>query len=230
MESTKKKLALLYLDKNGFYFYEEGLGNVASLPFAETSVKDMDIVNPISLEAQVKTFVEQYQIAPASINIILSPHITFDKEIIDLPPQERDDAVSKFVDTIPFESTLHKVFPIEKGVLVIGSNAEMTTELAASFEKVGSTIDLILPYQLLGTDQTLIQNLIPENALQFLRHIDKLKNLSLKTIEREKTQSQTPTNSTPQEKPKTNKPRLYAMAGIFIVLFVILGFMIVNME
>ena len=77
MESNKKQPAILYLDKNGFYFYEVGLPSVVSLAFLATSVRDMDVINGASIMTQVKSFIEQYQIPQGIINIIVSPNITY---------------------------------------------------------------------------------------------------------------------------------------------------------
>lgn len=231
MEFSKKNQALLYLDTNGFYYYESGLPNVLSLAFTQDSVRDMDVINFTSFEMQIKTFTEQYQLRQAVIILVLSPHITFEKELTDIKPNEKDDLISKFVDTIPFDNVLYRSYPIEKGVKVIGCNGEMYIELKKNFEKCGFVIDIIVPYQVLGTDQTLIQNLIPDNALQFLKHTDRLKQLTmLSTLKANPQVSKQSTNQVTSEKPKSNKPRLYIMAGIFLILFIILGYMIINMK
>ena len=229
MEFTKKQPALLYLDKNGFYFFENGLPTVISLAFLETSVKDMDVINGASLMAQVKSFIEQYRITPASITIVLSPNITFEKEIAGLPADEQEDAVKKFAETIPFDSIMSKNYPIEKGVKVIGYNEDLYQELKVSFEKNGFGIDMVIPYQLLGGDQQLIQNLTTDNAAQFLKKAGGYRQSSMLAFEKDKQpQSQNPIKKGVPTK-KSNV-RLYAMIGVFAVLFVILGFMLINMK
>lgn len=234
MEFSKKQPALLYLDTNGFYFYEEGLPNVVSLAFAPTSVKDMDVIDSTSLAAQVKTFIEGYNIQPASITIILSPHITFEKEVAEVKPEEKEEIVERFVDTIPFESVLSRAYPFGKGIKIVGCNAEMFIEIKKSFETFLFSVDTVIPYQMLGTDQTLIQNLIPDNVILFFKHLDKLRQLTLLTSQKEKLQTVTTTVTTTKQvsstKPKTKKVRLYAMAGIFVFLFIILGIMLLNMK
>ncbi len=232
MEFNKKQSALLYLDKLGFYYYQEGLLNVVSLGFLETSVKDMDVINGASIKNQIKAFIDQYQITPASVTIILSPNVTFEKDLVGFGKEEETEQVKKFVDTIPFESVLSKVFPIANGVKVVGCNDDLYTELKMGFENNKFTVTSIVPYQLLGNDQALIQNLTIENAAQLLKRLDRLKQFSLVAEQKDKpaiSTSSTQTN-TITEKPKSNKPRLYAMAGIFVVLFIILGYMLLHMK
>lgn len=228
MEFNKKQPALLYLDKKGFYYYQSGLQNIISLAFLETSVKDMEIINGISIMNQIKTFVEQYQISPATITIIVSPNVTFEKGIVGLEMGERDEQVKKFIDTIPFESVLSKSYPIEKGVKVMGINEDLYVELKISFEKCSFSIENVIPYQLLGNDQALIQNLTAENASQLLKKIGNLKQYTLLNVEKEKTQNvnNSSTNAQTGTKPKKSNIRLYLMIGVFVILFAILGFML----
>lgn len=230
MEFNKKQPALLYLDKNGFYFYEPGLQGVISLAFLETSVKDMDVINGASLMNQIKGFIEQYRIIPSLITIVLSPNITFEKEIVGLPLEEQEEQIKKFIDTIPFESTLTKNYPIDKGVKVIGCNEDMFQELKISFEKSGFTIENVVPYQLLGNNQQLIKNLITENAIQFLRHVGGLRQASMLQLEKdkEKTQITPDANKNESQQPKKSRMRLYAMAVVFVILFIILGVMLLK--
>ncbi len=230
MEFAKKQPALLYLDRNGFYFFENGLPTVISMAFLETSVKDMDVINGASILGQVKNFIEQYRITPALITIILSPNITFEKEITGLPAEEQEDAVRKFVDTIPFDSTMSKNYPIEKGVKVIGFNEDLFQELKVSFEKAGFNFEMIIPYNMLGNDKELIQNLTVDNAMQFLRKTGNYKQISMLTLEKDRPPSSQQTSAKKEPQQKKSNIRLFAMIGVFIILFAILGFMLLNMK
>lgn len=230
MDFNKKQAALLYLDKNGFYFYIDGLPSVISLAFTDNAVKDMDVVNGASLIAQVKTFVEQYRLLPSMITIILSPNVAFEKDIAGLTREAQEEAVKNFIDTIPFESVLTKTYPIEKGVKIIGFNEDLYTELKNGFEKSSFGIESVIPYQLLGTDQTLIKNLTTDNAAQFLKRCDHLKQYTLLITERQKNLSPSPSAETVVQKPKKNYTRLFVMIGVFTVLFGVLGYMLMNMK
>ena len=228
MEFTKKQPALLFLDKNGFYFFEAGLPNIVTLAFLEGSIKNMDIISTISLEAQIKSFIEQYHLTPASITIILSPNITFEKDIINVHPEELPEQIKQFVDTIPFERVLSKKYTIDKGVKVIGCNEDIYQELKQSFEKNGFSVDNIIPYQFLGVDQPLIQNLTAENASQFLKRTGNLRQITMLEVEKAKGQIMKNELVGKEEAPKKNNTRLYAMGAFFIILIGILAFMLLK--
>lgn len=230
MELIKKHPALLYLEKNGFYFFEEGLTSVISLAFSETAIRDMEVINTAQLMTQIKTFIDQYQLTPAIITIVLSPNVVFEKDITGLARDTQEEMVKSFIDTIPFESVLTKSFPIDKGVKVIGFNDDLYMELKNSFEKNQFIIENILPYQLLGADQVLIKNLTADNASQFIKRSYHLKQYTLTTVEKEKTATVSQQPTTSAEKPKKTNIRLFAMIGIFAVLFGVLGYMLFTMK
>lgn len=229
MDFVKKQPGFLYLDKNGFYFYETGLTLVVSLAFLSTSVRDMDVVNGSSLINQIKSFVDQYQLAPASIAVILSPNITFEKDFMNLGREAVKEGVDKFLDTVPFESALSKEYAIEKGVKVIAANDDIYRELKLGFEKCFFSIDSVIPYQMLGQDQALIRNLTTENATQLLKRVDHLKQFNMISVERNKTITQNIPEKKGAVQSKKPKVRLYAMIGIFVALFAILGIMLLRM-
>ena len=229
MDYTKKQPAILYLDKNGFYFYTPTLPSVISLAFIESSVKDMEVINPSSILTQVRSFIDQYQIPPTSIMMILSPNITFEKDIAGLASEAQEESANTFIDTIPFESVLAKQYPIEKGVKVIGANDDLYQELRMSFEKSLSSIDCVVPYQILGSDQVLIRNFTTDSAQQLLKRIDHLKQYTMLSLPKEKTPVSKEAPAKTTTKPNQNKTRLIAMVGVFAFLFVILGIMLLRM-
>lgn len=229
MDFIKKPPALMYLDRNGFYFYQENLSNIISLAFLETSVKDMDVINSTSLFNQIKGFVEQYHLTPSTISIILSPNITFEKDFVGLNHELAHEEVDKFIETVPFESVLVKEYPIENGTKVITANDDLYKELKLGFEKVSFSLEDVIPFQMLGQDQGLIKNLTLENANQLLKKIDRFKQYSMALIVKDKIIIHNPGKKTDTSK-KKNNTRLYAMIGIFIILFAILGVMLLRMR
>lgn len=228
MDFAKKVPGFIYLDKGGFFLFETGLGSVLSLAFSTTSVRDMDVMNRVSLHGQIQTFIQQYQIKPGDFLIILSPNITFEKEILDQDQDNIKIEVDKFIDTVPFDSVLSKEYPINKGVKVIACNNDIYLELKAVFEKNASSIDFVVPYQMLGQDQALINNLTVDSASELLKKIDKLKQLSM-VIQEKKEPIILGGLQKDEAEPKKTNTKLIFMIVIFVILFAILSIMIVKM-
>jgi len=148
---------------------------------------------------------------------------------MNLSREDLKEEVDKFLDTVPFESALSKEYTIEKDVKVIAANYDVYRELKLGFEKCFFSIDWVIPYQMLGQDQALIRNLTTENASQLLKRTDHLKQFNMIPVERNKTVTQNIPNKKGATQSKKPNVRLYAMLGIFIVLFAILGIMLLRM-
>lgn len=228
MDFSNKKQALLYLDRNGFYFYESGLSNVLSLGFAETSVKNLDVVDEKSLDNQIQTFSTQAKLAPSNISIILSPNLIFEKDILILEPTQQKEEADKFINTVPFTNVASATYPISNGVKVIGVNEDLFLAVKNSFEKLGCVASLVLPYHALGPDIALLNNFTVGNVSQLMKKLDRLRPfnmLQLKIVEQPKDSIAT----SPNQSPKSNK-RAILMGGFLFVLIVVLVFMLLNMN
>ncbi len=229
MDFSKKQPALLYLDVNGFYFYESGTSSVVSMGFLPESVKDMDVINPTTLENQVKAFIEQGKITPCNISIILSPNLIFEKEILVTDVEKQKVEIAHYLDNLPFENVASSDTPLEKGVKVFAVNEELFTSLHTAFSKFGSAVENVILYSSLGNDAQLINNLTPENANLLIKKMDKLKQLSL-------LKQRPKTTPTPEQKPteatakKKQSPRIYVMAVFLLVLLGILGYMLLTLK
>ena len=57
-----------------------------------------------------------------------------------------------------------------------------------AFEKNSSSVDNAVAYQMMGQDQVYIRNLTPDNAIQLLKRLDHLKQVTMLTVEKEKFQ------------------------------------------
>ena len=83
---------------------------------------------------------------------------------------------------------------------------------------------------MLGTDQGLLKEFTQENGTQLLRRLDRLRQFSLAVAVKEKPQTPQATKETTDvAKPKRNNTRLIGMVIVFVVLFAILGYMLMNM-
>lgn len=230
MDFSNKKQALLYLDRNGFYFYQVGFSNIISLGFSETSVKDLDIVDDKSLENQIQAFSVQNKLVPNNITIIISPNLIFEKDILSLDPQQQKEAIEKFINTVPFNNVATYNYNFDKGIKVIGVNEDLYLAIKNGFEKIGSNVSLVLPYHSLGSDAALLNNFTVANISQLLKRVERLRQFNLLHAKILNTQpSQTTPNSTNGKKPKINI-RTIAMGGFLLVLLLVLGYMLLNLD
>lgn len=226
MDFNKHQQAFLYLDRNGFIFFETG-GNPLTFQFPENCVKDLEIINQEELVNQIKIFSEQNVLIPANITIILSPSVVFEKDF-QTQEESHDEEMQKFLDAVPFELIASKNIYSENGVRIVAANKTLYEEIGASFIKLGSVLDSVIPYEALGENIGLLNDLNVQNAEIVLKKVDTVKQMSF-LIDNPATQKSSSMQATKDNKKvvKSNPMRLYVMAGVFVVLLLILGFMLI---
>ena len=231
MEFSNNKQALLYIDRNGFYYYGAGQSTILNMAFLPTSVKDLDVVDQKSLENQIQTFSLQAKLVPSTISIIISPNLVFEKDIVTTDPQKQKEEMDKFISLVPFDTVASKTFPIQNGIKVIGVNEDIYLSIKTSFEKLGSIVTLVIPYQSLGADSALINNFTAQNVATILKRLDRLKEFNLLPNKDRSPLPQGATDEHLQNTPNIKKnKRAYLMVGLLVVLLVILGYLLVNLK
>lgn len=230
MEFSSKKQALLYLDRNGFYYYELGFPTVQSLAFSESSVKDLDLVDEKSLDNQIQGFLAQNKLSTSIISMIISPNIIFEKDIYTIDPIQQKEEIDKFINTVPFANVSTENFPIDKGVKAIGVNEDLFLAIKNSFEKLGCVASLILPYHALGADASLLSSFTTNNLSQLLRKLDHFKEFNLLRLKILDTPA---TSTAPAQTTQTNAKsnmRVFIMAGALLVLVGIMIYMLLTFK
>lgn len=226
----KKQPAILFLDRNRFDFAVSGSPNVLGFQFNETIVSSLEVVNLEALEAGIKQFIDQNAIPPVNITIILSPNVVFEKDIAEtVLLEQKEEEAQKFWDSVPFEDINSKSIKMGNGERIIVVNNGLCEALRTGFEKAGSSIEMIVPYEALGQDLWNITALDAQNSQEIMKRIDSFKQYAFdlqsseKTVSKNNSETKGATNSPRKTPPKT---RLYVMAGVFILLVLVLIFLL----
>ncbi len=164
MAASSNNIAIIYIDKSRFDYYSLGSPTALSLIFPLDTVKDLEIINPPSLNTQIKSFMDQNKITPTPLIIILSENIIFSEDFPQGQVEQQKTEIQKFLDTIPFEKVNSKVFKLEKGTKVVATNQEYYDTIQKAFEKLGSITLAVIPALVLGNINT--QNGLDTPTLQ----------------------------------------------------------------
>jgi len=148
----------VYLERNGFDFYENTLSAIIKYTFAQEIVKDLEIINKEQLTQQLENFITTNNLPPATVVIILGPTVLFEKDIPKNPSEAttaqekpKDDwEIQKYLDTIPFEHVSSKTYLLDNGTHVIATNRDLYDYIIHAFENHGSVIETVIPAFILG--------------------------------------------------------------------------------
>ncbi len=84
-------LSIVYLDRNSLLFFTEK-GQQFTFQFPPGTVKELEIINVVEFTKGLQLFIQSQKIPPATVMIILSPDILYEKEFLDpLPNQSQAD-------------------------------------------------------------------------------------------------------------------------------------------
>lgn len=216
-----RQSAILFLDRDRFDLYVNGMDQVFSFPFSETTINSMEVVNTSILEAQIRAFVEQNNIHPANIIIILSPNVIFEKDIEVAEVEKRDIEMEKFQETVPFERLYTLSLLLPQGARILAVSKALCDSIKNSFEKLGFLVDSIVPYVALGHDANNIIALDPQTSQQIIKRWDSLGHNGFSIEKNIDTSASNPSKQAPGTAKNINI-RLYVIIGVFIFLLLIL--------
>lgn len=221
MNTPNKQTIACYIDSNKILFYQETTGSILQLEFPPEVFSYLDLLSEDKFEQLIKLFLDQNKITGGNVILVYSPTSTFEKDFQELDDGKQDMEIQKFTDMVPFEDVLSKTYKLKKKVKVVAVNNRVYESIRSVLENSKFLIYAVIP-------GSILQENVPELAenidLGFiLNRIDSLKQYSM--INRNAVSNQE-LEKKPEAK-KTNK-RIYALGGVFGVLFIILAIMIFN--
>lgn len=165
---ASQKQNILYLLRDGFDYYGSEMTGGIHFSFPENLVKDLDVLNITELKEKILAYIGQNQIASGNYIIALSEHVYFEKDFSSVAKDQQDATVQQYVETVPFENSLSKIFPIENGFKVIVVNRDLCFALQQAFAEKGFVIEGITPVLVLGTTLTGGENGLSADSIRFL--------------------------------------------------------------
>ncbi len=210
--------SVIYIDRNNLYFYGGNVHSPVAFSFPQTSVKDMEVINPEELAVQITEWIKNHKIESSPTLLLLASTIYFQKEIPDTTaPDQRTEMKKTFIENIPFNDTHIQEILVGKSILLVAVNTDFIYSIRDIFQTCGFVIEAIAPIAEIYGLQT-PPAFSPQVAQDALKKISKDNGFPLhQQIEANLTQSEDPL-------PKTqSNNRLYIMIGVFIILIGVLG-------
>lgn len=216
MEKTKKQIgpAIFYLKKHEGILFTDKLASPISLTFPKDVIDNLEVINKEKLQILIKTFIQRHIILPTSIIFVLDKELIFEKDIEADSSFEQTEEIGKFLDIVPFEKLLSRIFKTKEKTKIVAANREFCEELINSFENEKFSVSAVSPF-------SMFENIIPLLKKNFdgklaLDKISLLKQYSLLEVLENTEKRITYT------KPKIKSPRFVLLIGTFAALLLIL--------
>ncbi len=234
------KTGVIYLQKNTFQFYSPYLKTILEFRFVSEIIRDLDVVNTVLLENLIKVFVANNKITPSNLIIVLADNAYFTKDFLMNSAQKLSNTsvpVSKellqkqadeFIEHVPFDNVVSKTIPIKDGLKVCAANKDFYEAFAIAFEHLGFMVESILPGLVLGNGVSLRPVMDSAMASLILQKANAVRQYNLLNQQVFQPQITQETEEIDEielartQSKKSDKKRLYALAGIFISLLLVL--------
>lgn len=209
---------LLYIEKTKATWYSAGAGEPKELSFPQDTLNNMEIIDREKFQSQVTAFLQENKIKPTPIMIILAPDTTFEKNLDSVASSLQSNEVEKFLEIIPFNTILSKVYKVKNHVIAIATNKEIYEVIAETLENASFEVLGIVPL-------VIIQEILPMpkesiDIPMIMKKIDILRQYNLLDV------VAPPRKIVTVEKPKFRSFQFTALISTFAVLILIFLFLI----
>lgn len=212
MTNTK---GIIYCERNGFYYQANDTAPVA-YNFPPNVVANLEVLDREKLELDIKTFIQNNKLSPATLMFVLGHSVIFEKDFTDGDPNQQEIAIQKFLDNVPFEFTVSKSFPLNKGKKVIAANKDVCKTIKSAFEKEKFIVLHVVPVIAFGQA---VEGFNQNTVTTMMQHFDGVKNYNIL----EENTIVTPSQESKSPQKKHNNTILIAL---FVVLMIVAGILV----
>ncbi len=216
MDFSEKQTIVCYIDKNKALFYQDVGGSMLQMNFPQNIISDQEFTDREKLEQLIESFLETNKLGKGNVIFIYAPDVTIEKDFPDELAGDRNEEIQKFIDMIPFEEVLSKIYKLNKKTKVVAVNQEIYESIKNVFEKKNFLVLGIIPSVVL---QEVVAELSTNIDLAFIANkIYSLKQYSMGSNGEFK-------NENIKEKPSLAKKqniRIYVLIVFAILLFILI--------
>lgn len=226
---NKDRFVIVYLSDKGITVYQQELKQSKNLAWPEATVADMEIKDPVKLEAALQNFIKQNKYLGLSLILVLDNNLCMGQRFLSKNNQLNQE-IAAFIEAVPFNNVASINLSDPKKpeeILTLVTNQDLYNQIVQSFVNLNNNVLFVvgfpalqimgLPEKIQGFDQQLIQ-FIFEVYPQLKNYSFVLEKMTIPTP----TTDITPNTKPEQAATKPKKQRLVLLVTIFMVLLLIL--------
>ena len=222
-KQSRKLSGVFYLGRYQGIYYVPERNQVFQFVFPTDIVSDLEVVRPDLLASSLKDFLLKNQIEPRSFSLLLADEVVFAKTVTQPDIKIREEEITAFIDTVPFEEPSVVRIATETHILVAVVNREYIMAFKSAFASSGHILEIAIPAFLLSKFVDFKKSQDASSFSIALKHSDEFKSYNLNQEDLVINPSEKPLIS--KEVPK-DKKRLFILGGVFAVLIIVLGIVI----
>lgn len=141
---------VLFIDRNRIQLYRSDTGGLYVVDIPETIIKDLEIRDAEGLFALIGQWIARVGVPPAPLVCIVGEALCFSKDLPAAEDQPAGNQSVSFLDHVPFEAVVSRVYEIEKGKRVIAVNSAVCELVQRAFTAQGFSVRAFVPVGALG--------------------------------------------------------------------------------
>ncbi len=215
MDFSEKQVIVCYIDNNKALIYQSAIGSILQINFPPDVISDQELVNRGKFEQIIESFLEANKLEKGIIIFIYPPGITIEKDFPDELTGNKNEEIQKFIDMVPFEEVLSKIYKLNRKTKVVAINQEIYESMKNIFSNKKFLVLGVIPSTVL---QETVEELSKNIDLAFIAN--KIYSLKQYSIVNEGELS----NQNAKEKSGLKKQNIrgYVLIIIFVILLFIL--------
>ncbi len=110
-----------------------------------TAIKDWDLVNKEVLQDNIVSFITANKIEPSQITFVLSEQACFSQDVVAKDQAKTNVEAHLFLDAVPFNYVISKVYKIAQGVRVVAANKDIIDAITEVLSEKGFILFAVVP-------------------------------------------------------------------------------------
>ena len=214
---NQKKWFVIMVFGNSLQIVGDGETAIQSIALPSSIVNNMEVINKDALYTLITDWLKQRTYASAEVVWILPSEICFEHLLRSTETNEMDSETIKFLDTVPFEEILHRIYLTQSGRQIVAVNKSLVMSLIQAFSLHGYITQAVVPARLAQAESSLTV----EIAHHCLKHLVELEKESIVA-----SLSGTHSSDVSLASPVKSKSSLPLLLAVFGALFAILLYVI----
>lgn len=217
----QKNWLVVFVSAHSLQLFGSGMSEVQTIPLPVTTINNLEVINRDELYTLITDWVKLRTYTNTNILWLLAPDVYFEQTLTGTEQAQLDSGTLQFLDTVPFEKVLSRIYPTIDGRQIIATNQDLITGLMQAFALHGYSTRVVIPAKLIQVETGLTRD-IAHSAAKRLAELSRESLISPSSF--------TETRPLPLSKlnPITGKPKssLPLLLGIFAALLATLVFVI----
>src|SRR3989344_4619693 len=214
MDFSEKQTIVCYIDKNKALLYQDIDGSILQMDFPPDTISDQELIGREKLEHLMESFLETNKLEKGNILFIYAPDIAIEKDFPDELAGNKNEEIQKFIDMLPFEEVLSKIYELNKKTKVVAINQEIYESIKNIFATKNFLVIGIIPSTVL---QETVAELSANIDLAFIAN----KIYSLRQYSMVSSGELSNQNTKEKSGLKKQNIKMYMLIIVFVILFFI---------